>query len=144
VPVREPSSRALDAGIRALSRRELSVVELRDRLQRAGIPADEADGVVVRLRETGYQSDQRAAQERARVLAARNLGDAAISLDLERRGLSTESTDAALSELPPELERAERLVRRVSHEKLWNTLQRKGFSTETIEALASAGIADAP
>ena len=138
----EPSQRALDKGIRALSRRELSQVELRARLERAGLDADEAEGVVMRLRELGYQSDERTAQERARVLAARKLGDAAIRADLESRGLGEATVDAAVAGLPPEAERAGLVATRLSGDKLVRTLQRKGFCADTIEGVVGAGVAD--
>jgi regulatory protein len=140
--VLEPSQRALEKGIRALSRRELSVVELRARLERAGLDAGEAEAVVTRLREVGYQSDERTARERAGVLAARNLGDAAIRADLESRGLGEGTVDAAVAALPPEAERAERVATRLSGEKLVRTLQRKGFGSDTIEGVVEAGVAD--
>ena len=81
----EPSETALRIGVKALARRELSFVELCARLERAGVAAEQATCVSASLREAGYQSDERTAFERARVLAARCLGDAAITADLEGR-----------------------------------------------------------
>ena len=140
--VPEPSQRALERGIRALSRRELSEVELRARLERAGVDADEVEAVVTHLREVGYQSDERTAHERARVLAARDLGDAAIRADLESRGLGEGTVATAVAALPPEAERAQRVATRLSGEKLVRTLQRKGFGSDTIEGVVGAGVAD--
>ena len=63
-------------------------------------------------REAGYQSDERTADERARVLAARLQGDLAIRVDLRRRGISDVDIDSALESIDPELARAEALARR--------------------------------
>ena len=69
---------AVAVATRALARRELSVAELRIRLARAGFSEDEVEHAIEQLRHTGYQSDERTARERARTLAERCLGDAAI------------------------------------------------------------------
>ncbi len=82
----EVSPHALEAGLKALSRRELSRAELMARLERSGIDAEDAERASSQLTEAGYQSDERTAAERARVLAARLQGDLAIRVDLRRRG----------------------------------------------------------
>jgi SOS response regulatory protein OraA/RecX len=85
--------------------------------------------------EAGYQSDERTAGERARVLAGRLQGDLAIRLDLRGRGISEADIDSALERIGPELERAEQLAQRAQQvTQLSRTLHRKGFGHDTIEA----------
>ena len=98
----EASPQALEAGLKALSRRELSRAELVARLQRSGIDAEDAERASSQLAEAGYQSDERTAAERARVLAARLQGDLAIRVDLRRRGISDVDIDSALESIAPE------------------------------------------
>src|SRR5215210_1573337 len=118
---------SLAVAMRALARREHSERGLRERLARAGASADEADAAVEELRRTGLLNEGRFAAERARSLAARGRGDAAIRLELEREGLDGAAIEAALDELEPERERAERLV------------VRRGDSPATARLLASRG-----
>ncbi len=94
----KPSPHALEAGLKALSRRELSRTELVARLERSGIDAEEAERASSQLTEAGYQTDDRTAAERARVLAARLQGDLAIRVDLRRRGIGDVDIDSALAE----------------------------------------------
>ena len=108
----EASPQALEAGLKALSRRELSRAELVARLERSGIDSEDAELASSQLTQAGYQSDERAAEERARVLAARLHGDLAIRVDLRRRGISEVDVDAALEGIDPELARAEALARK--------------------------------
>lgn len=132
----EPSAQAVEAGLRALSRRELSRAELILRLQRAGIGVADAERASAELARAGYQSDERTACERARVLAARLYGDLSIRADLRRRGLGDEHVEAALESVTPELARAEALsARSTSATKLAHMLARKGYTDGTIEHL---------
>ena len=137
----EASPHALEAGIKALSRRDLSRAELVARLQRSGIDTEDAELACTQLTHAGYQSDDRAANERVRVLAARLQGDRAIRADLRRRGLSEVVIDSALEGIAPELERAEALARRAREPaQLARALHRKGYTEDTIEdALRTSG-----
>jgi SOS response regulatory protein OraA/RecX len=138
-----PSETALRVGLQALARRELSLVELRARLERSGVSPEDAARAGASLRKAGYQSDQRTASERARVLAARCLGDAAITADLEGRGLTADDIDRALADLPSEETRAETLAARLGRgPKLLQALRRKGYSEETVYRLSGASVAD--
>jgi regulatory protein len=131
----EPSPQALEAGLKALSRRELSRDELVARLQRSGIDFEDAELAGSQLTQAGYQSDERAAEERARVLAVRLQGDIAIRMDLRRRGISEVDVDTALEGIDPELARAETLARKAGDPaQLARTLHRKGYTDDTIEA----------
>ena len=137
----EASPQALEAGLKALSRRELSHAELVARLKRSGIDSEDAELASSQLAQAGYQSDERAAEERVRVLAARLHGDLAIRVDLRRRGISEVDVDAALEGIDSELDRADALARRsASAEQLARALHRKGYTEDTIEAaLRTAG-----
>jgi regulatory protein len=131
----EASPQALEAGLKALSRRELSRTELVARLERSGIDSEDAELASSQLTQAGYQSDGRAAEERARVLAARQHGDLAIRVDLRRRGISEADVDAALEGIGPELARAEALARKAADPaRLARALHRKGFTDDTVEA----------
>ena len=136
---------ALQVAVKALARRELSAAELFERMTRSGISSDEAARALERLRDRGYQSDERAARERARVLAERGLGDIGIRVDLRRRGLAVATVEPIIAELPPERERARKLAVRVgAGRRLVQTLQRKGYSEDTISTVAGADVADVP
>ena len=140
----DPSETAFRVGLKALARRELSLVELSARLERSGVPPEEAVRVATAIREAGYQSDARTASERARVLAARCLGDAAITADLKGRGLSTTDVDYALADLPSEEARAEMLAAKLGRSrKLLQTLRRKGYSEETLHRFSGTRVAEA-
>jgi regulatory protein len=132
--VAEASPKAYEAGLRALSRRELSRDELAAKLERSGIGLEEAERAISQLTAAGYQSDERTAHERARVLGSRRYGDVAIRDDLERRGIADEIIDSALASIEPELSRATALARRADDAmQLARTLQRKGYSQDTID-----------
>ncbi|HEY7018912.1 MAG TPA: regulatory protein RecX [Gaiellaceae bacterium] len=122
---------ALAVAKRALARREHSSRSLQERLLRAGVTADEAGEVVEELRGLGLVDDARFAEERARVLAERGKGDAAIRFELERAGVDGEGIEEALASVEPEPERAERLV------------ERRGASPATARLLASRGFDEA-
>jgi regulatory protein len=131
----EASPQALEAGLKALARRELSHAELVARLERSGIESEDAELASSQLTQAGYQSDERAAEERARVLAARLQGDLAIRVDLRRRGISEVEVESALEGIDPESARAAALARRSSSaEQLARALHRKGYTDDTIEA----------
>jgi regulatory protein len=136
---------AFDAGIRALARRELSAAELIERITRAGVDRDEAVRAAAGLREAGYQSDERAARERARVLVSRGLADRAIDADLRHRGLPETARASAIAELPPERERAERLLeRRRDGDDTVRLLLRKGYDEDLARAVSGQAVADGP
>ena len=131
----EASPQALEAGMKALSRRELSRAELVARLERSGIDSEDAELASSQLTQAGLQSDGRAAEERARVLAARLQGDLAIRVDLRSRGISEADVDAALEGIDPEPARAEALARKAGDpQQLARTLHRKGYTEDTVDA----------
>ena len=129
---------ALAVATRALARREHSRRSLAERLQRAGIGESEADEVLAELERLGLLDDTRFALERARVLAERGKGDAAIRFDLERSGVSASAVEEALARLDPERERAERLVgRRGATPATARLLAGRGFDEDVVAAVVA-------
>jgi SOS response regulatory protein OraA/RecX len=129
---------ALAVATQALARREHSAHGLRERLLRAGVTASEADDALEELQRIGLLDDGRFAGERARVLAERGKGDAAIRFDLERAGVDTSAVEEAMTALEPESERAARVVdRRGASPATARLLASRGFDEAVVEALVA-------
>jgi len=127
--------RALDVATKALARRDFSERGLRERLECAGVDPAEAEQVLARLCDEGVLNEARFAVNRARALAERGKGDAAIRYDLESQSLPGELIEAALGELEPERVRAERIVlRRGPGPATARLLASRGFEPDVIEA----------
>jgi len=125
----------LELATSVLARRDFSEHGLRERLARAGVEHDEAEDAIGRLRQAGVVDDRRFAGDRARALAERGKGDAAIRFDLERQGVAAEQVDEALATLEPERERAERIVeRRGAGPATARLLANRGFDVDAVEA----------
>jgi SOS response regulatory protein OraA/RecX len=136
---------AFEAGVRALARREMTTAELDCRLERAGFGESEREHAIARLRSAHYLDDDRASGERARVLADRGLGDAAIADDLARRGVPEHAIADALARLEPEIERARRVVAALGRgARTAPTLIRKGFGEEAVETAMAEAVAEEP
>jgi len=135
----------LEVATRALTRRDYSERELRDRLAQAGIEPAEAEEAVASLRESGLLDDGRFAAQRATFLAERGRGDAAIRFELERQGVSAELIEHAIAALEPERERAERILsRRGAGPKTARLLAQRGFDPELVNIAAGGGVAPEP
>jgi regulatory protein len=131
---------ALAVATRALARREHSRRSLRERLLRARVSTEEADKVVEELLRLGLLDDGRFARERARVLAERGKGDAAIRFELDREGVDDAEIEAALAALDPERERAAQLVvRRGATPATARLLASRGFDEDVVAALVAPG-----
>jgi regulatory protein len=137
---------ALDAGVRALTRRDRSEQSLRGVLARKGATKAERDETVATLRRQGALNDGRFACSRASQLAGRGFGDAAIAFRLEQEGFSPEVVADALVRLDPEADRAARLAaRRGRTEKTARWLAARGFDADSVEAvLPSVAEKDGP
>jgi len=134
----DPRTEALAKATRALARREHSQRSLRERLLRATVSPEDADAVIAELREAGLVDDGRFAQERARVLAERGKGDAAIRFELERAGVGADDVEQALVSLESERERAARLVsRRGAGPATARLLAGRGFDEDVVAALVA-------
>jgi len=98
--------------------------------------------VVTELRSVGLLDDERFAGRRAKALAERGKGNRAIRFDLQRQGIGSELADAAVAELEPERERAERIVsRRGTGPKTARLLAGRGFDRDAVELAAAEPIA---
>ena len=127
-------SEALAAAVRTVSRRDVSARRLRQRLDARGIPSQEAENAVETLAAAGVVDDERVARSRARALAERGWGDAAVAARLEEEGFPAEAVTGALAEIPSERERAAALgARTPGRQALWRLLARRGFAPDTIE-----------
>jgi SOS response regulatory protein OraA/RecX len=127
-------SEALEAAVRTVSRRDLSAGRLRQRLDARGIAAPEAEAAVETLSSAGVVDDERLALARARSIADRGWGDAAIAARLEREGLPSGPVTQAIAELPTERERAAALISgEPDRRAAWRLLGRRGFAPDTVE-----------
>jgi SOS response regulatory protein OraA/RecX len=127
-------SDALARAARALKPRDRSRASLDDRLVRAGIPAATRAEALETLERVGLVDDARVAASRARHLADRGFGDAAIRHDLESEGVAAELVAEAVAELEPERERAKSLAaKRGADLKTARWLAGRGFDTSSIE-----------
>jgi len=137
---------ALRASTGALRHRDLSARELKERLRQRDVAPADRDAAIEALRDAGLLDDERAARSRARALAERGYGDAAIRADLRRRGIAREALEAALGELQPESERAAAIVvRRGGGAATGRLLARRGFAEDAVEtAMAAEAGVDLP
>ncbi|MBP3438754.1 MAG: regulatory protein RecX [Sutterella sp.] len=99
----------------ALARRDYSRKDLSRKLRRGlrdGETPEEADAVLERLENAGYLSDERFAENRARV-RSHSLGNARIRRELSMSGVSRENIDRAMEQIEePEEIRALRVWKR--------------------------------
>ncbi len=131
-----------DVALRALRHRDLSRRELEERLRAKGFGEIERDEALETLERTGLLDDKRFAESRARSLASRGAGDAAIRHALARAGVDAELVDEALETIEPEVERARALMaRRGADAKTARYLRGKGFSDEVVAGVV-AGVSN--
>jgi SOS response regulatory protein OraA/RecX len=125
---------ALETAARALARRDLAGRGVQERLRRRGVPPATEEAVLQTLTSTGLVDDARLARARARTLAERGWGDAAIAARLEQEGIGEADAASALAGLAPESERAGQLVARESdRRRAARFLVQRGFAFETVE-----------
>lgn len=108
-PKQQDQPRSLMArGIDALSRREYSRKELREKLVQAleaGQSASEVDAVLDELESKKYLSNERYARSRVRMRSAR-YGNRRLAYELAMKGIDAEEVQEALQEAGDEFERA--------------------------------------
>ena len=132
--------------LRHLVRREHSRLELERKLAPHAQSADAVTAVLDLLLSRKHQSDERFAEERARVLA-RKYGPARIRYDLKARGVSEEISER-VSSAEDELEKAKAILARKYREPSASStptreerarrarfLQGRGFSRDVIRRL---------
>ncbi len=129
-------SRALSDAVRALRHRDVSRARLDDRLARRGARPDARADVLATLERAGLVDDARVAASRARSLAERGFGDAAIRFALEAERLAAAEVTEAIAALEPERERARRLLPEPTDRRAVRRLAARGFALETLEDVA--------
>lgn len=134
--------------LRALSMRELSEAELREKLSRRGFPEDLCETVLQTLRGYGYVSDTELAHSLAR---RRGVGRRRIAADMRRRGVPealgqevlqerSEDTEAQEAAALLEKHRSRALRAKNPRANAYAYLARRGFESGTImAALQGAG-----
>ncbi|TME17698.1 MAG: regulatory protein RecX [Chloroflexi bacterium] len=139
--------------MRLLAIRPHSTAELRRKLARRGLAADDVQAALARLRERGYLDD--AAYARALVRRrAESRGARAIGAELFAKGIGREVAGVALAGLDreAELEAAERLVRRFGRGLAGNELLqsvgpkllRRGFAPNLVREACRRATASQP
>jgi SOS response regulatory protein OraA/RecX len=134
-------SDAIGVAVRALRYGDQSRSRLEARLTGRGATPEARRAALESLEQAGLVDDARLAANRARSLAERGFGDAAIRFRLGGEGLARDLVEDAVGELEPEVERARRLLGDglVSPQAL-RRLAAKGFDASTLEAVG--GFAD--
>ncbi len=140
---------AFTIALRLLSRREMSVEELRQRLVDRDVAETEIERIIQRLIEDGTLNDRRAAAAIARTHAAvKGRGRLRIARELTARGVDQDTAKAALDEIFEEIGEAdllERALRRrlrtgritdqAQFRRLYAHLSRLGFASDAIVKL---------
>jgi SOS response regulatory protein OraA/RecX len=125
---------ALGLAARTVASRDLSSGRLRERLLARGVRREAAEGALATLTNAGVVDDTRAAESRARSLADRGWGNAAVAARLAGEGFCSADVHAAVETLRPERERAEAVAARADDpRRAWTMLARRGFEEETVE-----------
>ncbi len=136
------SERAIDLAYKAVARRDLTVAELRIRLERKHVAPEAIDEAVAELQDTGFLDDARYARQFAE--DKRELdqwGTERIAMDLRRRGVAPQLIDAAVSNHSRDSEIRTALLllgQRYPHapeddrerDRAWQMLVRRGYSPE--------------
>jgi regulatory protein len=141
-PARDSQAELKARALRYLVRREHSRAELVRKLAPHAESAEAIEAVLDLLLSKRQQSDERFAEERARVLS-RKFGAAKIRQDLKARGIS-DDISARVSSGPDEIERAKAVLQRKYREpaatreedaKRARFLQSRGFSYDVIRSV---------
>ena len=93
---RRPEPTPLQRALGLLTRREHSRQELARKLMYRGVESAEAEAVVERLKDAGWQNDERFAESLVRNRAGSGYGPAYIRAELKTHGLSSGQIDAAM------------------------------------------------
>jgi regulatory protein len=128
---------AIDVAMRTLAHRDAARAEIAGRLERRGVAPQTRVETLERLSSLGAIDDTRFAAGRARQLAEKGYGDAAIAHDLEQRGVDGAAARAAIAALGDETARADAIVDRDGRSpKTLARLARRGFSEAVVQELA--------
>jgi SOS response regulatory protein OraA/RecX len=142
-----------------LGARDLSAQQIRQRLTRRGVPHDDAERIVERLRHSGALDEARLARTTARrETAVKGRGPARVRARLRALGLSDATTTAALTEAMAEVDVAALLDRAIEKRtrglarpleaaavrRIAAALVRQGFEPGTVLARLRRLSADVP
>jgi regulatory protein len=139
---RTESERAIDLAYKAVARRDLTVAQLRARLEKKEIPTDAIDDAVAELEETGFLDDARYAVQFAEdKRELEQWGTERIARDLDRRGIARDLIEAAVSShsRDSELRTALLLLEQRypaapqddrDRDRAWQMLVRRGYAPE--------------
>jgi regulatory protein len=150
-----PAGGALDAGLRYLTGRAHSRLELRRKLARKGFEAEEVDAALARLTELRYLDDDAYARGVVRRRSS-SRGPAAVAAELASKGIDREGVAAALQGLDADeqLAAATRLAERLYAAKpvpgyremldrIGAKLVRRGYSGSVVREACRAVLAGA-
>ena len=139
---RTESERAIDLAYKAVARRDLTVAELRARLERKHVAPEAIDDAVEELETTGFVDDARYAIQFAEdKRELEQWGTDRIAHDLRRRGIAPQLIDAAVSthSRDSELRTAFLLLEQRyptaprddrERDRAWQMLVRRGYAPE--------------
>ncbi len=149
-------ARLYTEAVRALARRELTTLQLRERLLAAGGRAADVEAVLARLSQDGALDDRRAARIYAQTaFRLRKRTRARILQELERLGIAAGTAQEAVSEVCGDETERRRLEHLVIHglrgsprgtrdqqaRRLFESLVRRGYDAgEVRQALERAGV----
>ena len=147
--LRRESKKALsrEKALEFVSQRQMSASELNKKLRDKGADEETADYCVQWILERGLLDEERYAAAVVRHYAAKGYGEGRVRQELMRRGVPRDLWDDALSAMPEDTSRRDRLVAsklrdpgdRDAVRKLSASLYRRGYSGEEIrEALERA------
>ncbi len=147
--LRRESKKALsrEKALELVSQRQMSASELNKKLRDKGADEETADYCVQWILERGLLDEERYAAAVVRHYAAKGYGEGRVRQELMRRGVPRDLWDDALSTMPEDTSKLDRLVAsklrdpgdRDAVRKLSASLYRRGYSGEEIrEALERA------
>ena len=146
---RRPEPTPLQRALSLLTRREHSRLELARKLQQRGVERDQAEAVIGKLAEAGWQDDARFAESLLRSRAGNGYGPGYIRAELATHGLGSEAIAAAMDGFEGDwIENARDLLQRRhpqalagcrdAQRKAADFLLRRGFSMEHVRAALAA------
>lgn len=147
---------AYDRALALLVRREHSVRELKDKLARRGLDAEESAQAVSRLQASDFQNDGRFAEMLMRTRLEGGYGERWIVAELRTHGISEDLARSLIADAAPDWpELVRRQLRRrfgarlprdpAERNKRAVFLLRRGFDAATVKlVIRDAGLEDAP
>ena len=145
------SNEAKILALRWLSQRSLTVREIRDRLERRGLEAEDIDSALEDLGKRGYLNDERVAESEVRRALERHQGPGYVRARLMQRGVESSIREAQLAMLYAEtdwLAIAEPLRQRYDRSsptgraRLIRRMAREGFPASVIRRVADGERSD--